>query len=292
MNVDSLDSGNRISAIERSSGGANAEEPQMVAVAAGWFVMGSPASEPQREFQMKGTETPQHKVTIGQSLAVARHPVTRGEFSTFVNTTGYIIASGMHIWTGVEWKLDLNASWRNPGFQQGDDHPVVCVNWDDAKAYAAWLAEITGKPYRLLTEAEREYVARAETTTPFWWGSSITPAQANYNGAAEPYEGGGVKGEWRKGTVPVSSFQPNPWGLFNVHGNVWEWCEDVWHDSYEGAPSNESAWSKGGEPHRRVVRGGSWDNKPRYLRSANRYGIASGFRLRIVGFRLARKIDF
>jgi formylglycine-generating enzyme required for sulfatase activity len=121
------------------------------------------------------------------------------------------------------------------GWGQGK-HPVINVNWDDVKAYAAWLSRKTGKSYRLLSEAEREYVTRAGSTTPFWWGSSITPKQANYDGTAEPYRGGGSKGEYRRRTVPVDSFEPNLWGFYNVHGNVWEWTEDCWNFSTGATP--------------------------------------------------------
>jgi formylglycine-generating enzyme required for sulfatase activity len=245
--------------------------PEMVVVPAGKFLMGSPDDEPQRD----DDEGPQHEVTFARPFAVGRHSVTRGQFAAFVNATGHNAAG----------------PWRKPGFRQDDSHPVVCVSWDDAKTYAAWLAKIAGCPYRLLTEAEWEYVARAGTTTPFWWGSSITPEQANYNGNYL-YEGGGSKGEYRQGTVPVGSFDPNPWGLYNVHGNVWEWCEDTWHDNYNGAPTDGSAWipkraSRRGESGR-VVRGGSWDDYPRYLRAAqrSRYSVEN----LNYGFRLARTL--
>ncbi len=113
------------------------------------------------------------------------------------------------------------------------------MHWYDAKAYASWLAKKTGKAYRLPSEAEREYVARAGTTTPFWWGSQISVEQANYNGN-HTYNGA-PKGEWRQKTVPVKKFQANPWGLYQVHGNVWEWAEDCWHDDYHNAPRDGSA---------------------------------------------------
>jgi formylglycine-generating enzyme required for sulfatase activity len=205
--------------------------PEMVVVPAGSFKMGSPDDEPERQ-RMEG---PQRKVTIAQPFAVARHAITRGQFAAFVTATGYEIPKGAPVRKGDQWVHDPKASWRVPGFFQDDSHPVVCINWDDAKAYAAWLSQTTGKPYRLLSEAEREYVARAGTTTPFWWGSSITSAQANYDSRLS-YGGGESKGEWRKSTVSIDSFEANPWGLYNVHGNVWEWCEDVWHVSYSGAP--------------------------------------------------------
>jgi formylglycine-generating enzyme required for sulfatase activity len=172
---------------------------------------------------------------------------------------------------------DPSLSWRAPGFSQDDSHPVVCINWNDANAYTAWLSQTTAKPYRLLSEAKREYVTRAGTLTPFWWGSSITPAQANYNGRGV-YKWGGSHGEWRQSTVPVGSFEPNPWGLYNVHGNVFEWCEDVWHSNYSGAPVDGSAWLKGGDVSRRVLRGGSWLSDPGRLRSAFRIGHTSDFR--------------
>jgi formylglycine-generating enzyme required for sulfatase activity len=168
---------------------------------------------------------------------------------------------------------------------------LININWNDAKAYAAWLSRTTGKPYRLLSEAEREYVTRAGTTMPFWWGSSITPDQANYDGRFLVYEGGGSRGKWRKSTVPVGSFEANPWGLYNVHGNVWEWCEDVWHDNYSGAPADGSAWLQGGDESRRVVRGGSWFHDPQDLRSAGRFRSAPDFRGDCFGFRLARTLS-
>jgi formylglycine-generating enzyme required for sulfatase activity len=179
-------------------------------------------------------------------------------------------------------------SWRNPGFAQDDGHPVVCVNWDDAKAYVAWLSSQTHCDYRLPTEAEWEYCCRAGSTSPFWWGSSIAPTQANYKNSV--YEGGGSKLEWRQATVPVNQFAANPWGLYQVQGNVWEWCEDVWHDSYDGAPADSSAWLQGGDADRRVVRGGSWNDDPKNPRSADRDWNPSEFRLNYLGFRVGRTL--
>ncbi|MDX2289993.1 MAG: SUMF1/EgtB/PvdO family nonheme iron enzyme [Hyphomicrobiaceae bacterium] len=245
--------------------------PEMVVVPAGSFLMGSPENEPGRF----GHEGPQHSVKIAKPFAIGRHAITRGQFAAFVNDTGH--------------KTDEGSTWRAPGFQQDDSHPVVCVNWDDATAYTEWLSKKAGKTYRLLSEAEWEYAARAGTTTPFWWGATITPSQANYDGNFV-YEGGGSKGEYRKATVPVGNFAANPWGLFNVHGNSWEWCEDVWHDTYNGAPSNGSAWLQGGEQGRRVVRGGCWDGSPRSLRSANRGRGNADNRAIYLGFRLGRTL--
>jgi formylglycine-generating enzyme required for sulfatase activity len=241
--------------------------PEMVVVPAGKFMMGSPDNEPERY----ANESPRHEVTFARPFAVARHAVTRGQFAAFVKATGH--------------KADER--WRHPGFAQDDSHPVVRISWDDAKAYAAWLETIYGHPYRLLSEAEWEYAARAGTVTPFWWGSSITPSQANYNGE-HVYAGGGSKGEYRKGTVPVGSFNANPWGLYNVHGNVWEWMEDFWHDNYNGAPADGSAWITSPSGRGRVVRGGSWYLYPGVLRAALRYRYSA--ELSLSGFRLARML--
>src|SRR5262249_4374646 len=145
--------------------------------------------------------------------------------------------------------------------------PVINVNWDDAASYLNWLSRKTGKRYRLLSEAEREYVARAGATTAFWWGNSISPAQANYDG--NYIYDGGPKGESRHKTVSVDSFQPNAWGLYQMHGNVREWIEDCYHESYVGAPSDGSAWTSGA-CSQRVLRGGAWNFFPKDLRSASR----------------------
>jgi formylglycine-generating enzyme required for sulfatase activity len=161
--------------------------------------------------------------------------------------------------------------------------PVIEVSWDDAKAYVAWLSKTTGKTYRLLSEAEREYVTRAGTTTPFWWGNSISTSQANYDGTS-------VNGEYRQQTLPVGSLQPNPWGLYHVHGNVWEWVEDCNHGSYSGAPSDASAWTFE-DCSLRVIRGGSWYNIPQLLRSAYREGLASDKRFNDTGFRVGRTLS-
>jgi formylglycine-generating enzyme required for sulfatase activity len=239
--------------------------PEMVVVPAGSFTMGSPDGEKDRS----SDESPQHRVTISKPFAAGAWAVTVDQFAAFVKDTGA-------------------QAPRKPGFGQDGSHPVVNVTWQDAKAYAEWLARKTGRPYRLLSEAEWEYAARAGTATPFWWGSSITPSQANYNGNYV-YAGGGSKGEYRQGTVPAGSFAPNPWGLYNVHGNVWQWTEDCYHDSYRGASPDGSAWTTTCDSGR-VVRGGSWDNNPRTLRAAIRSGDSDTGNA--VGFRLARTLRF
>src|SRR5262245_4149223 len=143
-----------------------------------------------------------------------------------------------------------------PGADQGwgrGQQPVIHISWDDAVAYVAWLSKTTGRTYRLMSEAEREYAARAGTTTPFWWGASISTSQANYDGS-HSYNSGPVGGHPQK-TVAVNSFAPNPWGLYQVHGNVWEWVEDCYNDSYRGAPVAGSPWMSG-DCTNRGIRGG------------------------------------
>ena len=165
----------------------------------------------------------------------------------------------------------------------------VNVSWNDITTeYLPWLSRKTGKAYRLLSEAEWEYAARAGTTTPFWWGSSISTGQANYHG--DYTYGGGPKGEYRDRTVPVDSFKANPWGLFNVHGNLWEWVQDCWNEDYNGAPLDGSARATG-NCRDRVRRGGSWNNTPERLRSAYRSPSYSFIEDSIMGFRVARPVS-
>lgn len=252
------------------------ECPEMVVVPPGNFMMGSPMSEKQRD----KVEGPRHKVTIAKKFAVGKFAITRAQFSTFVNDTGHDV--GNKCWVYETESENSGKTYKNPGFSQDDTHPVVCVNWDDAKAYVKWLNnKVQGAPYKLLSESEWEYVARAKTDTPFWWGESILTSQANYNG---------LKGKFRKRTVSVDSFEPNEFGLYNVHGNVWEWVEDCWHKSYHGAPSNGKAWTKGGKCSARVLRGGSWLGHPGFQRSAIRLAYNSGVRVNYSGFRVSRTL--
>jgi formylglycine-generating enzyme required for sulfatase activity len=246
--------------------------PEMVVVPAGSFTMGSPSDEPRRV----NNEGPQHNVTISKPFAVGRYAVTFDEWDACVTDGG---CNG--------YRPD------DKGWGRGR-RPVINVNWDDAKSYVAWLSRKGGKPYRLLSEAEREYVTRAGTTTPFWWGSSISASQANYD-SDYTYDAGSTvdhrqaTGDYREKTVPVDSFQPNPWGLYQVHGNVLDWVEDCYHDSYVGAPSDGSAWTTG-DCKDRVLRGGSWVHLPKSLRAADRFRDKSDVRYYYFGFRLGRTL--
>jgi formylglycine-generating enzyme required for sulfatase activity len=242
--------------------------PEMVVVPAGSFLMGSPASEPER----REDEGPQHDVRIGRPFAVGKYAVTFAEWDACVANGGC-----------GRYRPD-DGVWKGLG---RNDHPVINVNWDDANAYLKWLSQKTGQAYRLPTEAEREYVTRAGTATPFWWGAAISPADANYHG--DFAYAGGSKGENRQKTMPVDSFKPNPWGLYQVHGNVWDWVEDCYHESYQGAPVDGAAWTDG-DCQTRVLRGGSWTGLPRYLRAAYRQGYYPNTRWSDIGFRVARTI--
>jgi len=270
------------------------ECPEMVLVDAGGFMMGSNAQEQEvanqsgLKTEFTTPEAPQHYVRVTR-FAAGRYQVTKGEFAAFVRSSGYRTEAeqgdGCHMWTGKEWKKDAAYNWRNVGFAQGDDHPVVCVSWNDAQAYIQWLNGISGKSYRLLSEAEREYAARGGKQTAFWWGESITTSQANYQGSAS--YNGRQTGQFRQTTVPVNSFSPNPFGLYNVHGNVWEWTQDCWHENYDRAPTDGSAWTINCSGSPRVLRGGSWNDGPQNLRSASRSKDRPEFRFYDIGFRLA-----
>ena len=197
---------------------------------------------------------------------------------------------GDSCWAAVdhEWEYRSGHGWRNPGFRQTDRDPVVCVNRDDARAYASWLSRKTGKQYRLLSEAEWEYAARAGTAGPFHFGNTISTDQANYDG--DYTYGRGWKGRYRGKTVPAGSFLSNRFGLHDMNGNVGEWVEDCGHDDYSGAPSDGSAWTTGGNCSRRVVRGSGWPFHPAMLRSSTRHWNSSTVRGDYYGFRVARTL--
>ncbi|CAK0775327.1 formylglycine-generating enzyme [Azospirillaceae bacterium] len=282
-------------------GGVCLDCPEMVVIPKGMFMMGSTKEERAQlksytlwaikdnmfEEQAKW-ESPQHRVTIGYSFAVGKYPVTVGEFRRFIEATKHRLEGGAWKWNGAVREFDAEMNWLNPGFVQTDVHPVTCVNWDHAQLYVQWLSRKTGQTYRLLSEAEWEYVARAGTTTPFWTGSTITPDQANYDGNYT--YNNGPKGVYRKKTTEVGSFKPNPFGLYDTAGNVWEWVEDCWNDNYNGAPTDGDAW-QGGDCGCRVVRGCSWGGYPRDLRSARRDWLDSANRFNYIGFRVARTIS-
>jgi len=254
--------------------------PELVPLPTGRFQMGSPEHE--RKIAMAAgsqpgwlaRELPQHWVGIERPIAMGRYPVLVGEWRVFVRATG--------------WRQGGEVDWDAPGFAQSERHPVVGVSWFDALAYTHWLSGMTGRRYRLPSEAEWEYACRAGTRTAFSFGDTISPEQANYDGNFT--YNGGPRGAYRRGTSAAGMFAPNPWGLCDMHGNVWEWVQDVVHENYEGAPLDGSAWELGGDQARRILRGGSWLYNPRYLRSALRNGFSAMLSNDIVGFRVVREL--
>jgi formylglycine-generating enzyme required for sulfatase activity len=241
--------------------------PEMVVIPAGSFVMGSPDNE-----RGRGTdEGPQHKVTFQRPFALGKFEVTFEEWDRCVAANG------------CKYRPD------DRGWGRGR-RPVISVSWNEVtKEYLPWLNRVAGRIYRLPTEAEWEYAARAQTTSPYWWGEVISKSQANYRRAAIE-SGKDKRALTQVGTLPVDSFKPNPWGLYNVHGNAREWVQDCYKDSYLGAPSNGSAVLD--VPGcRRGVRSGSWDYGPKDLRSAFRDWDGFNSRDYFVGFRVARTLE-
>ena len=269
-----------------------AECPELVVVPAGSFTMGSPSSEAVR----LENEGPQRRVTIPSPLAVGVYEVTRGEFGRFVSATGHATGGRCYSYEDGSWRWVDGRGWRDPGFAQTDDHPVVCVSWEDAQAYVRWLSRETGARYRLLSESEWEYAARGGTASSRYWGSSSSGQCVHANGADSSASlaslGWGVScSDGFARTSRVGSYTSNGFGLYDVVGNVWEWVEDCWHEDYAGAPSGGSAWTSGGDCGLRVLRGGSWIDDPRLLRSAYRYRNSAGIRDAFGGFRVSRTLD-
>jgi formylglycine-generating enzyme required for sulfatase activity len=260
-----------------------ADCPELVVVPAGSFVMGSAGNEPERSAEREE----EVRVTFSKPFAVGAFAVTRREFAVFVAATGYELDPGCYVWTGTTWQERSQVSWQQPGFASDDRQPVTCVDLKAAKAYAGWLSARTGKVYRLPSESEREYVTRAGTDTPFWWGTAITTDMANYNGTVQSVLG--RPGLWRQTPVRVDAFQPNRWGLYNVHGNVWDWTEDCWNESNAGNPGDGSVRTSG-DCTWRVARGGAWNYGPTYLRSAFRYWNLPDNRSGVQGFRVVREL--
>jgi formylglycine-generating enzyme required for sulfatase activity len=250
--------------------------PEMTVVPAGTFVMGSPDSEAGRFAH----EQPQHTVTLERAFAVGRFEVTFAEWDA-------CLAAG-----GCLGHKPKDKDWGR------GNRPVMNVSWKQARAFTDWLRQSTGKPYRLLTEAEWEYAARAGTTTARFWGNASKDAcrfanvhdrtSLSVNGYDWPhhncYDGYAQ-------TAPVGRFEANAFGLYDMLGNVWEWTEDCWHARYDGAPDSGAAWTAGGRCDLRVSRGGGWDVVPRGVRSANRDAASMATRDDDIGFRVARSLD-
>jgi formylglycine-generating enzyme required for sulfatase activity len=244
----------------------------LVKIPGGKFLMGSPEGEEGRY----DDEGPQHQVNI-QPFWMGKFPVTQGQWA--------VVAT----WPKVE--IDLQP---DPSNFKGANRPVEQVSWDEAVEFCARLTRKKGRIYRLPSEAEWEYACRAGTTTPFYFGETITTDLANYDGTdweseGKVYKGNygqGPKGEYRKETTDVGKFPPNSFGLYEMHGNIWEWCEDKWHENYIGAPSDGTAWLDDNENDYRLLRGGSWDDYPVCCRAACRYRFSRDLRYDYLGFRV------
>jgi sulfatase modifying factor 1 len=251
--------------------------PRMVTVPAGTFDMGSTPEELAAagvDVAENGDESPKHRVEFAKPVAIGAYEVTRGEFARFVADTGYEAAADCQIVKNDQWQVVPGASWRSPGFPQGESDPVVCVSWTDVARYVEWLRRKSGKPFRLLSEAEWEYVARKGSA-----GRQLGPTTANY----------GEKDGWPY-TAPVGSFGPDALGLHDVLGNVWEWLEDCYHGSYDGAPAGGRA-RVDGCTGKRVTRGGSYGDAANLLRPGYRLRGPEDSRYATLGFRLARDLD-
>ncbi|NEP57937.1 MAG: formylglycine-generating enzyme family protein [Symploca sp. SIO2G7] len=237
---------------------------EMVAIPGGSFNMGSLDTEKERY----GYESPQHPVTV-KPFYLGKFTVTQEQWRTVA------------VLPQVSSDLDVE-----PSHFKGDKLPVERVSWHDTREFFARLSKKTGRTYRLPSEAEWEYACRAGTTTPFHFGETITTNLANYNGNYT--YGSGPTGEYREKTTPVESFQvANAFGLYDMHGNVWEWCEDHWHDNYIEAPKDGSPWLKDNNNHSRLLRGGSWLNLPLGCRSTERNRSLPDGRSNLIGFRVA-----
>ena len=240
------------------------ECPIMLEIPAGDFSMGSPETE-ERRFDNEG---PRHKVAITTSFAVGKYEVTFDEWDACYESGGC-----RH--------LPKDKSWGR------GKHPVINITWNDAQEYIVWLSKKTGKSYRLLSEAEWEYVVRAGTSTPFYLGEQITSSDANANFRGYSKYNGSPRGTYLKRTLPVGNFDANEFGLYDLHGNVGEWVQDCYNENYKNAPTDGSAWMTGDCSHR-IVRGGSWLFVPEFHRSSYRDRFWRGSRYDYVGFRIAR----
>jgi formylglycine-generating enzyme required for sulfatase activity len=237
---------------------------EMVYISGGEFVMGSPNTEKDRDIY----ESPQHKVTLAPFF-LGKYPVFQAQWRWVANLPE------------VNSPLDPD-----PAKFKGDNRPVENVSWQDCVEFCARLSRETGKKYGLPSEAQWEYACRAGTIGPFHFGESITPEIANYDGSYS--YGTGPKGKNRWESTPVGSFQfANGFGLYDMHGNIWEWCADPWHTNYRDAPTDGSVWERGGNDNYRVFRGGSWHSLPLVCRSAYRYRYPPVYRYNSIGFRIA-----
>jgi formylglycine-generating enzyme required for sulfatase activity len=250
--------------------------PVMIAIPPGRFLMGSPPQEPGRS----EAEGPVHEVVLEHGFAIGQFDVTLTQFSLFAHAANY--QSGVR---KCDWQAPQT---KGIPLRQAANEPVVCVNWPDAQAYVAWLGVRTGKSYRLPSEAEWEYAARAGSTTSRPWGETLGHDDANYGADVCCGAFASGKDRWLY-TSPVGAFRPNRFGLYDMLGNVWQWTQDCGSESYAGAPRDGSAWLAG-DCDSRMVRGGAWFQAPDSLRSASRAADKADRRVGDIGFRVARSL--
>jgi formylglycine-generating enzyme required for sulfatase activity len=262
--------------------------PLMTAVPTGEFLQGSSADTSGAQ----SFEFPQHRVRIAKPFAASRTEISVGEFAEFAQATGHD-TQGCMTYDG-EWKLSADVRWKNALTQQTSAHPVSCISWQDATAYARWLSERTGQSYRLPSASEWEYAARAGSTAERAWTVDADACAAGNladQGAAQRYPGWAVLNcnDAYVQAAPVGSFAANAFGLHDMLGNVFEWVADCWSDNYQGAPTDGRA-NRDGDCSQRELRGGSWFTAPSFVRFAYRNRFASDYRSSSVGFRLVREI--
>lgn len=280
--------------------------PEMIAIPPGTYLMGSPAGDPHQA--LNGIEQPQHRVTIRHAFAVGKFEVTRDEYARFALQTRRPDPVGCNVHEPPNWPEKKGLNWHTTPFPQTGRDPVVCVSWDDADAYTQWLSRKTGHAYRLLSEAEWEYVVRAGTTTEAFWGNDERRACEYGNGVDLTLVARFPHKKWRSPaprnpnpgqvlpcrdghvfTAPVGSYKPNAFGLYDTAGNVQEWIQDCWFASYAGAPTDGSPRTAS-DCTVRDNRGGAWDSNPTGLRSAYRWNDSASLHVVDLGFRVARQL--
>lgn len=266
--------------------------PDMVVVPAGKAVLGG---EPWDQ-DHRATWGRTREVTIKYIFAVARTEITRAQYREFIRAGGYVSATTSCNTWGFNRILGQTEgyTWDNPGYAQREDHPVVCVSWQDATAFVNWLAAKTGKPYRLLSSTEFEYAARAGTRGPWFWGTDGAKACEHANVADDNwrrlYSFGppfACNDNWER-TAPVGSFKPNPWGLYDMLGNAWEWTEDCFHEKLDRMPTDGSPWREtdGGDCSARTPRGGSWASGTDWLKATSQSKDPAAYHSQLLGFRV------
>jgi formylglycine-generating enzyme required for sulfatase activity len=286
------DTPHRVVQESQSRAWTNSIGMKFIHIGPGRFAMGTPDLEPNHLANEK-----RHEVRITRAYLLGVHEVTRGQFRAFVNDSQYKTDAEKEgfalIWTGTEWQRKSGGSWREVGFEQADDHPVVNMSWNDAVAFAQWISRKENKLYRLPTEAEWEFACRAGTDTAYPWGENPNDGAGFANAADQaakrqfPHL---TAFNWDDGfvyTAPVGKFKPNAWGLYDMIGNALEWCSDYYGEYPDGVAVDPKGPDRGDKIGARVLRGGSWYNRPQDIRVGFRHSHAANYQLNVIGFRLA-----